>query len=120
MATADFPPEVLIEAGERSIVELQAKIDAAHEEGIQRLMSIPYGGCWPFTKPRLRSREECEEHYGSKTRHVYSSYWWDERWFRGRINRIQEIVALARAAEPAWVRLDEGEAALIGVTGDSI
>ena len=118
MATAEFTSASVIDAGSRRIADLDTEMTATHERNIVELMAIPYGGCWPFKKPKLRTREECEKHYGIHTQHRYSSHWWAERPFRRRIDKIEEIVALAAGAGIGAVRLDEEEAALVGVAGD--
>jgi hypothetical protein len=114
MATAEFRAVTVADSCLEAIYRNEKAKDVANEKAIAEMMAIPYGGFWPFSKPRLRSREECEKSYGEDG-HFRSARWWTELSYRRRISRIKDILDLARSSNLGTIRLDEDEAKLVGV-----
>lgn len=117
MATAEFRATNVINRGEERVEEIKRELAAKHEENIEAMMAAPYGGFWPFTKPRMRSRKECEVQYGSGDS-LQSRKWWAERISKGKIARVMAIVNLAKGTKSGAVRLNHDEAKLIGIAGE--
>lgn len=114
MATAEFYANTVADNCLKAIDRNEKAIAVANEKAIVEMMTIPRGGFWPFTKPRLRSREECEQHYGDvNSRHT--GRWWMEIAYRKRLRRIRDILVLAKASNLGTITLDEDEASLVGV-----
>lgn len=114
MATAEFDAALAADCCEATIKQQETKMAEANELAIAEMAKTPYGGCWPFSKSRLRSREECEENYG-KSHQFRTCRWWTERPYRGRIARINAILKLAKSENQGLLRLDENEARIVGV-----
>jgi hypothetical protein len=115
MATAEFRAADVVKKCAARIEQDAAKLVAVHEKNITEMMKVPYGGFWPFSKPRLRSREECERSYSMEEDIFHTARWWAERPFKRRKAQITAIMDLAVAAGGGLVTLDEDEASLVGI-----
>jgi hypothetical protein len=115
MATAEFRAMDVVKKCSAKIEQDAAKLVAVHEKNITDMMNVPYGGFWPFSKPRLRSRQECERSYCMDEDIFHTAKWWAELPFKRRKTRITAIMDLAAASGDGLVTLDEDEASLVGI-----
>ena len=98
MATAEFPASYVYDCAVERATDMEQQRLKNRDRCIAKIMKEPIveGGFWRKTT-RFLSAEEAEEKYDRSAAHQYGVYWWEERWYKLRIERVSPLQRIAAA-----------------------